>query len=363
MMPTDEMTSRQRYLAALDCKPVDRPPAWMMRQAGRYLPEYRELRARHSFLDCLHQPELAAEVTLQPMKRFPLDAAIIFSDILIVPHAMGLDLTFPTGGPQLHPTLADGDLSRLRPVNAERDFAWLMDALRLVRRGLGPERAGLSQERAGVSQERALIGFAGAPWTLLCYAIEGRGSKDWGRARSFLYSRPDVAGDLLERFSVVVADLLVAQLRAGADAVQLFDTWGGMLSAADYRKHVLPHVAGIVRRVRAEGGRIVVFVKDAEHLEADLLDLEPTALGHDWRVDMAAAAERAAGRCAIQGNLDPAALSAPPAEIHRRVRVIHDAVGGRTGHVFNLGHGITPDTPISGVEAYLEAVGALAVRA
>ena len=174
MTATSTLTARERYLAALDCKPVDRPPAWMMRQAGRYLSEYRELRARHPFLDCVHRPELAAEVTLQPMKRFPLDAAIIFSDILIVPEAMGLDLTFPAGGPRLSPTLADGDLSRLRPVDAPRAFSWLCDALRLT--------------RAGVGEDRAVLGFAGAPWTLACYAVEGQGSKDWGRVRSLLYS-------------------------------------------------------------------------------------------------------------------------------------------------------------------------------
>jgi uroporphyrinogen decarboxylase len=352
MRSAEPLTSRQRYLAALECRPVDRPPAWMMRQAGRYLPEYRALRARHPVLDCVHRPELAAEITLQPMRRFPLDAAIVFSDILIVLEAMGLDVQFPAGGPTIAPTLSDGDLSRLQRVDARRDFAWLGDALRLVREGLG-----------GGKTDRALIGFAGAPWTLACYAIEGRGSKDFAAARGLLYSRPDVMGDLLARCADVVADLLVLQLRAGADAVQLFDTWGGMLSSEDYRTHVLPHVAGIVRRVRAEGGRIVVFVKDGEHLTTDLLSSDPTALGFDWRADMTSAASHAAGRCAIQGNLDPAALLGSPAGIRRRVEAIHDAVGGRTGHVFNLGHGILPSTPTSAVDVFLAAVDALGGRA
>lgn len=352
MPHAEPLTSRQRYLAALDCRPVDRPPAWMMRQAGRYLPEYRALRAQHAFLDCVHRPELAAEITLQPMRRFPLDAAIVFSDILIVLEAMGLDVQFPAGGPRISPTLEDGDLSRLRPVDAGRDFAWLADALHLVREGLG-----------GAATDRALIGFAGAPWTLACYAIEGKGSKDFAAARGLLHSRPDVVSDLLARCAGVVADLLVLQIRAGADAVQLFDTWGGMLSTEDYRAHVLPHVLGIVRRVRDEGGRIVVFVKDGEHLTTDLVASGATALGFDWRADMARAASMAAGRCAVQGNVDPAALLGPAAGIRRRVAAIHEAVGGRTGHVFNLGHGVLPSTPVEAVDAFLAAVHALGGRA
>ena len=343
--PRTSWTPRERYLDALACRPVDRPPAWLMRQAGRYLPEYRELRSGHAFLECVHDPKLAAEITLQPMRRFPLDAAIVFSDILIVLEAMGLDVQFPEGGPRIAPTLDDGGLARLRDVDAGAAFAWLGEALVRVRDGLGPDRA--------------LIGFAGAPWTLACYAIEGGGSKDFARARSLLATRPQEAQRLLGRLSDVVADLLVLQLRAGADAVQLFDTWGGMLSAEDYRQHVLPHVQRIIQRVKDAGGRVVLFVKDAAHLHDEVFESGADALGFDWREDLRRVAVRAAGRCAVQGNVDPAVLLSTPDAVRRRVVAAHEAVGGATGHVMNLGHGVLPPTPPQNVEVFLEAVAGL----
>ncbi len=319
----------------------------MMRQAGRYLPEYRQLRARHAFLDCVHRPELAAELTLQPLRRFPFDAGIVFSDILVVLEAMGLGVSFGEGGPRISPTLGDGDLSRLRRPDAPRDFAFIAEALRLV-------RAGIASDAGIADHDRALIGFAGAPFTLACYAIEGSGSKDFSTTRAFMYAQPAAFEELMSRFAGAAADLLVEQLRAGADAVQLFDTWGGTLSRADYATHVLPHVVGIVERVHAEGGRIVLFIRDSGHLLDLALSTGADGIGIDWRADVADAASRIGPRAALQGNLDPALLFAPPALIRTRVAELRDAVGS-CAHVLNLGHGVLPGTPIEGVAAFVDA--------
>ena len=338
--------SRTRYLKALAGEAVDRPPAWIMRQAGRYLPEYRELRSQHSFLECVHEPSLAVEITLQPLRRFPLDAAIVFSDILIVLEALGQDVAFPPGGPRITPALENAELDRLREPEPEKDFAYLARALEMLRAELG--------------DDRALLGFAGAPFTLACYAVQGAGSKDWAAVRRLMYGEPERFAALLERIGDCVAELLLLQLRSGADAVQLFDTWAGTLSLEDYRRIVAPGVKRIIDRVHEAGGKIVLYQKDGAHLLEEAIRSGADAVGLDWRVDAGRAAELAQGRCALQGNMDPGLLFAPAEEIQRRVRAIHDAVGGRTGHVFNLGHGIMPSAPIAGVEAFLSAVAGLA---
>ena len=323
-----------------------------MRQAGRYLPEYRELRARHDFLDCVHQPEIAAELTLQPLRRFPFDAGILFSDILVVLEAMGLKVEFPAGGPQVSPTLADLDLSRLHPVHAPTAFAFMADALRLIRRGIETD------ER--IEGSRALLGFAGSPFTLACYAIEGRrSSKEFADVRILLRRRPDEFDALLARLSDVVADLLVLQVKAGADAVQLFDTWGGLLSAHEWRARVQPHVKSIVARVHEAGGKCIVYVKDTSHLVDAVLETGCDGIGVDWRTDLASAADRAGRRpgrpAMVQGNVDPTMLFAPPDVIRAEVARARRAAHGRTGHVLNLGHGVLPGTPVEGVDAFLQA--------
>jgi uroporphyrinogen decarboxylase len=259
--------------------------------------------------------------------------------------ALGQRVSFPSGGPQLEPALPEADLSRLREPDPATDFAFLTDALRGLREAIG--------------DERALLGFAGAPFTLACYAVQGSGSKDWAAVRRLMYGSPERFDALLDRLAEVVGELLVLQLEAGADAVQLFDTWAGTLSVEDYRARVAPGVRRIVDRVHAAGGRIVLYQKDGSHLLEEAIASGADCVGLDWRVDFARAATLAGGRCALQGNLDPGVLFAPPDEIHRRVRAIHEAVGGRTGHVFNLGHGITPTAPIAGVEAFLDAVASL----
>jgi uroporphyrinogen decarboxylase len=251
-------------------------------------------------------------------------------------------VAFPAGGPRISPAVQPERVAELREVDADAAFPWLAEALRLTRAGLG--------------EERALVGFAGAPFTLACYAIEGGGSRDFAAVRAWLYRDPESFGDLLGRISRVVADLLVLQVRSGVDAVQLFDTWGGLLSCPDYREHVSPHVASIVARVHEAGGRLVLFVKDGDHLLEESIDSGADVVAVDWRSDLANVAERLAdaGR-AVQGNVDPAALLAGPAEVRRRVLEARRDGARGAGHVLNLGHGVLPSTPLQSVAAFMAA--------
>lgn len=344
----DAMTPRQRMLAALASQPVDRPPVWMMRQAGRYLPEYRAVRTGRSFLEMVRTPELACEVTLQPIDRYGFDAAILFSDILTIPEAMGLDVTFPGGGPQIAPVVrsaADVDALRVPDIGVALDYVG--EAMRLCRAGVGPDRA--------------LLGFAGAPWTLAAYMVEGAGSKSFPILRAMVWQQPEVLARLLDRLADAVIDLLLLQVEAGADAVQVFDTWAGELHAEDYRRVALPSTVRIVEAMRSRGVPVVLFARHPGHLTDATLEAGPDAIGMDWRVDVAETVTKAAAKgVAVQGNLDPAELFAPHDVITRRVREIHAAVGGRTGHVFNLGHGVWPQAPLDGVGAFVAAVQGLA---
>ena len=348
------LTPRKRFLAALAGQPVDRPPVWIMRQAGRYLPEYRALRAQHEFLEMVHTPELAAEVTLQPLRRFGLDAAILFSDILTIPEAMGIKVDFPEGGPVLAPVVRTAaDVARLHPVDARVALGYVGDALRLVRQQVG--------------ERHAVLGFSGAPFTLACYLVEGKGSRTFEHVKAMLYRTPDLMRALLDRLADAVIDYLQLQLDAGADAVQLFDTWAGELSAADYDAVVRPSTLRIVETIASRGGRILVFARHPGHLLASTIGLGAHGLGLDHRVELRTAAAlsavQAGRRPALQGNLDPIELFAPPAHIERRVRQMHadvHSVAGGPGWIANLGHGVIPSTPIEGVEAFIAAVHGLA---
>ena len=342
------LTSRERWHAAIEGRPVDRPPVWMMRQAGRFLPEYRALRANHTFLEMCKTPELACEATMQPLRRFPIDAAILFSDILTVPEAMGIGVDFPGGPPVLSPVIRSGsDIAALVRPDVGVSLGYVRDALRLVREAVGPDRAAL--------------GFSGAPFTLACYMIEGQGSKTWHNVKAMMFNQPREFGELLDRITDVVIDYLIMQLEVGADAVQLFDTWAGELRTADYERVVLPSTRRIIEAVQSAGGKIVLFAKHAGHLLDATLQAGPDAIGMEWRIDPAIAAARAGALgIAVQGNLDPVELFADPDHIRARVAEIHAAVGGQAGHVFNLGHGVLPPTPISGVQAFIDAVIALA---
>ena len=325
-----------RFLRALRREPVDTTPVWIMRQAGRYLPEYRATRERAgSFLALAQTPELACEVTLQPLARFPLDAAILFSDILTVPDAMGLGLHFVEGeGPKFaRPLRSAAEIARLGVPDPESDLRYVMDAVRLIRREL--------------RGRTPLIGFAGSPWTLACYMIEGGGSSSFARAKALALEDPATMRHLLDTLAEAVARYLAAQAAAGAQALMLFDTWGGLLAPAMFHAHSLRAIAAIAERLRADPAArevpLIVFSKGANgHLES-LTDTGCAALGVDWTIDIGEARRRVGERVALQGNLDPAELAASPDAIRTQVRAVIDAFGPGPGHVFNLGHGITPD--------------------
>ena len=333
------------FLRACRREPVERPPVWMMRQAGRYLPEYRAVRARSDFLTMVRTPELAAEVTLQPVDILGVDAAIIFSDILIVPEAMGMALTVEEGtGPRFHqPVSSPSDLDRLREVSVERDLGYVLDAIRLA--------------RAGLRGRVPLIGFAGAPWTLMSYMVEGSGTKAFTRAKRFLVEHPVSAHALLERLAVVVGGLLQAQVEAGAQAVQLFDSWAAALGPRDFREFALPYLAEVVRQARTTGVPVIAFAPGAGWaLEEIATATGADVIGVDWQTDAAEARRRLSRRrVALQGNLDPTWLYAPPDEIRRRTRAMLEAFGG-AGHIANLGHGILPDVPVEHAAAFVQAV-------
>ncbi len=324
---------------------VQRPPVWMMRQAGRYLPEYRALRAKHDFLTLIKTPALAAEVTLQPLDAVGVDAAIIFSDILVIPEAMGLTLTVEEGvGPRLHePLRAPADFDRLREIEPAESLGYVLDALRLTRERL-----------AG---RAPLIGFAGGPWTLACYMIEGGGSKHFARAKRLLVEDPGRAHGLLARLADNVGRLLKAQVEAGAQVVQIFDSWGGALGPSDFRTFALPPLAEAVRIAREAGAPVIAFVPGAGWaLEEIARATRADVIGVDWQTDPGDARRRLAPLgVATQGNLDPCWLYAAEAEIRRRTHVMLAAFGPR-GHIANLGHGIQPDVPVSHARAFVDAV-------
>jgi uroporphyrinogen decarboxylase len=310
-----------------------------MRQAGRYLPEYRAVREKVSFLDLCRDPRLGCEVTLQPLRRFDLDAAIVFSDILTVPEALGFPVDFEGGkGPVL-----------LRRLAGEAEVADLEQADPTPHLLVVPETLRLFQ---ATRPDVPILGFAGAPFTLLCYLTEGKGSSDWLSTKRLLFEQPALAQRALNRLADVVGDYLQAQVHAGAFAVQLFDTWAGVLSAEDYRRWALPAATRALARVK--GAPRIYFTRDSAPFLPWLRQTGADVIGLDWRVSVAAA-RAALGDLPIQGNLDPVALFAPPAEVRRRVHAICEEAGA-TGHVFNLGHGVLPGTPIVGVEAMVAAI-------
>jgi uroporphyrinogen decarboxylase len=333
------------FLRACRREPVERPPVWMMRQAGRYLPEYRAVRARADFLTMVRTPELAAEVTLQPVDLIGVDAAIIFSDILVVPQAMGMRLSVEDGvGPRFHHPLREpGDFERLRDVTPEEGLEYVLDAVRLACQELGGRVP--------------LIGFAGAPWTLLSYMIEGGGSKTFDQAKRLLVEAPTRAHGLLDRLARIVGRYLVAQVQAGAQAVQLFDSWSGALGPRDFREFALPYLSETVKVARSAGAPVIVFCPGSGWaLEEIASDTGADVIGVDWQTDAADARRRLpVSRVTLQGNLDPCWLYASPALIRERTHQMLAAFGGR-GHIANLGHGILPDIPVAHARAFVDAV-------
>lgn len=338
-------------LRALRSEPTERPPVWMMRQAGRYLPEYRAVRAKSDFLTMCRTPELAVEVTLQPLDLVGVDAAIIFSDILVIPEAMGMHLTLDEGvGPQFtSPLRTAADMSRIHAIEPREHLSYVLDALRLARREIG--------------NRVPLIGFAGAPWTLSAYMVEGRGTKQFAVAKRMLFEQPALAHALLDQLATAVGDYLVAQVEAGAQAVQLFESWAGALGPEEFRTFSLPYLAKAARRAREAGVPVIVFAPGAGWALQEIAEATGAdAVGVDWHTTPqdARAATRAAAHTqgrpiAVQGNLDPCALYAPPAEIRRMTHAMIEAFGP-VGHVANLGHGILPDVPPAHARAFVDAV-------
>ncbi len=338
-----------RFLRALMRQPVDRTPVWMMRQAGRYLPEYRATRAKAGdFLSLCKNTELACEVTLQPLERYPLDAAILFSDILTIPDALGLGLYFETGeGPKFRHTIcSEADVAALPKMNAEVDLDYVMNAVSTIRRAL--------------NGRVPLIGFSGSPWTLATYMVEGGSSKDFREAKKLMYGQPDVMHRLLDHLADSVIDYLNGQIKAGAQAVQIFDTWGGVLSSWAYEEFSLAYmnkiVAGLIREHDGRRVPVILFTKNGGQWLESMADSGADALGLDWTTDIGNARARVGDRVALQGNMDPAMLYAPPARIRQEVADILRRYGTGSGHIFNLGHGITPDVDPANAGAFIEAV-------
>ncbi|MCC7039442.1 MAG: uroporphyrinogen decarboxylase [Burkholderiales bacterium] len=336
------------FLRALRREPVTHTPVWLMRQAGRYLPEYNATRAKAgSFLALAQDPELCAEVTLQPLARFPLDAAILFSDILTVPDAMGLGLSFATGeGPRFARPLHDEARVRALTVPDMGALRYVFDAVACIKRAL-----------AG---RVPLIGFAGSPFTLACYMIEGSGSDDFGRVRRMAYARPDLLDRIVDINAQAVTAYLDAQVAAGADALMLFDTWGGLLTRSAYERFSLRPMRAILGALRPlhDGARVptIVFTKGGGGWLDAIAACGASAIGLDWTVDLAAARARFGASVALQGNLDPLVLTTDPETVAREAAAIVRAAGPEPGHVFNLGHGIVPATPPANVAALVETV-------
>jgi uroporphyrinogen decarboxylase len=341
--------ANDRLLRVLAREPVDRTPVWLMRQAGRYLPEYRATRARAgSFLALATNPELACEVTLQPLARYALDAAILFSDILMIPKAMGVGLTFEEGeGPRIErPVRTVADIDTLPVPDPARELRFVMDAVALIRR-----------ELAG---RVPLIGFAGSPWTVATYMIEGGSSRDFPRSKALLYGEPQALHRLLAKLARATADYLNAQIVSGAQAVMVFDTWGGVLTTPAYYEFSLAYMEQVVADlVREREGRrvpVILFTKGGGAWLERLSAAGADALGIDWMTELSAARRDTLGRVALQGNLDPGVLFATPAAIRAEVARVLESYGRGPGHVFNLGHGIQPGVDPENVAAMVAAV-------
>jgi uroporphyrinogen decarboxylase len=316
-------------------EPVERAPVWFMRQAGRYLPEYRAVRAKHDFLTMIHTPELAAEVTVQPVDLVGVDAAIIFSDILVIPEAMGMKLVVEEGkgGPKFpDPIRLYTQIRDIKPVDPEQSLKYVLDAIKLTKQQL--------------NGRVPLIGFSGAPWTLFCYMIEGSGSKDFKHAKEMIFGRWEDAHLLLRKIADAVAAYLIAQINAGADVVQIFDTWAGILAPDDFKEFSLEYISDIVHTVQRETkGRapVIVFCKGANQSFSEIAATGTDVIGVDWTVDISEVKALVGDGVALQGNLDPSLLYAPDDVLIQRVRDIAERMGNPQGHIFNLGHGVSPD--------------------
>ncbi len=349
------MLQNDVFLRALLRQQTDRTPVWMMRQAGRYLPEYRATRERAgSFLKLCMTPDLACEVTLQPLARYPLDAAILFSDILTIPHALGLGLQFETGeGPRIErPVRSLADVRRLGVPDPNEELRYVMDAVRVIRREL--------------HGKVPLIGFAGSPWTVGTYIVEGGSSRDFAKIKGMMYAEPGTLHELLDLLAKSTLAYLNAQIESGAQAVMIFDTWGGVLTPAQYREFSLNYmrhiVDGLTREREDRRVPIILFTKGGGAWLSEMAQIDCDALGVDWTTDLSAARKAVNDSKALQGNLDPSCLYAPPERIRDEVARVLASYGHGSGHVFNLGHGIHPQIPPEHAGAMIQAVHELSPK-
>lgn len=335
---TVSLNRRELFLRACRGEALPRVPVWMMRQAGRYLPEYRELRAKHAFLEVCKTPDLAVEVSLQPFRRLGVDAIIVFSDILIPAEAMGLPLELGDAGPNLPEPVRSADAVRkLRNFDPETETGFLMEAIRRIVKSVGPDVP--------------VLGFAASPWTLACYMVEGRTKEGFASVKSFLAAEPETFRELLHRIAQASVGYLRAQIAAGAAAVQLFDTWCGELALPEFRAFVLPTVQEIVASVR-DSAPVIYYTKASHHLLPAVIESGADVLSCDWRVNLADLRKLAGPKIALQGNLDPAALFAPQEQIRSATQEILRQLGG-VGHILNLGHGILPNTSVDAAELFI----------
>ncbi len=331
------------FLRACNRLPVDSTPVWFMRQAGRYMPEYRAIREKYSLIEICHHPEIAAEVTLQPVRALGVDAAILFADILLPAIPLGVGLEFAKGeGPVLqNPVRTLEDVKNLRPVNPDTDLKYVLDAIKILR---------------GELKDVPLIGFCGAPFTVASYIIEGGSSREFLKTKAMMYSAPEVWRSLMEKLSMVLSDYLVAQIRAGAQAVQVFDSWVGALNPQDYEEFVLPYSQKILRDAKKENVPVIHFGTNTTTLLPLMKRAGGDVIGLDWRIPLDDGWSLLGDDVAVQGNLDPALLFAPLPEIKKRVHDILHRADGKPGHIFNLGHGILQHTPVDNVKAVVDMV-------
>ena len=337
------MNSRERFLSAVECRELDRPPVWFMRQAGRYLPEYRALKEKHSFTEMAQTPELAAEVTLQPLRRFPIDAAIVFSDILVIPEALGQPYHFKEEGGIGFEDRIEGpeDVAKLDGSDVQGRLSYVAETLSLLRGELG--------------DEKALLGFGGSPWTLATYMVEGGSPGNFERIKAMVYEDEPAFHELMEKLTAATIDYFLSQADAGVDAIQIFDSWGLAATGVDYERLSLQWIRRIIQ---ALDGRvpIILFAKGMAHHAEALASTGARVLSLDWSVNLGRAAMGLPSDVAVQGNLDPVILNTTPDITRRATRQILDSLSDRPGHIFNLGHGILPQARIECVEAMVETV-------
>ncbi len=334
-------------LRACRGEPVDRPPVWLMRQAGRYLPAYRKVREGTTFWEMCRDLDRAVEVSLQPIAEVGTEAVILFSDIFTPVPGLGIDVDFAPGPTIAEPIRSQAQVDALRAPDPRESVPFVMDILRTLRGELEKDQI-------------PLLGFAGAPFTLAAYLVEGGGSRHFGTLKRMMVREPSLLRALQARLVEMTVDYLNAQIEAGAQVVQLFDTWAGLLDAADYREWVLPAHQEIVERVDRSAAPLILYVNDGAHVLEPMLESGADVLSLDWRVDLARAAKLAGDRASLQGNLDPCALAAPPDEVARRVKAMAAAAAPARGHILNLGHGCLPETPVEGVQAFTAAAKGLA---